>query len=68
MISTSLIHFFRMNNSQDDITACDYMVIGGGTSGAVAARRLAGGKNQYNVCLIEAGPRCVLESNVVLFE
>lgn len=37
----------------------DYVVIGGGTSGAVAARRLAEGNERYSVCLLEAGPRFV---------
>ncbi|CAF5014816.1 unnamed protein product, partial [Rotaria sp. Silwood1] len=45
-----------MANIKDDITIYDYIIIGGGTSGAVAARRLAEGKDHYNVCVIEAGP------------
>jgi choline dehydrogenase-like flavoprotein len=34
----------------------DYIVIGGGTSGAVVARRLAEANANYSVCLLEAGP------------
>ncbi|CAF4558074.1 unnamed protein product, partial [Rotaria sp. Silwood2] len=34
----------------------DYVVIGGGTSGAVVARRLAEGDTNSTVCLLEAGP------------
>ncbi|CAF2792191.1 unnamed protein product [Rotaria sp. Silwood2] len=45
-----------MTSIKDDITIYDYIIIGGGTSGAVAARRLAEGKDHYNVCLIETGP------------
>jgi choline dehydrogenase-like flavoprotein len=56
-----------MANTKDDITIHDYIIIGGGTSGTVAARRLAEGKDHYNVCLIEAGPRFVLLYTVLLF-
>ena len=35
----------------------DYIVIGGGTSGAVIARRLADAKANFTVCLLEAGSR-----------
>ncbi|CAF1107009.1 unnamed protein product [Rotaria sp. Silwood1] len=45
-----------MANIKDDLDIYDYIVIGGGTSGAVAARRLAEGKDHYSVCLLEAGP------------
>ena len=37
----------------------DYIVIGGGTSGAVVARRLAEAPANYRVCLLEAGSRSV---------
>ena len=57
-----------MTQSQDYILAYDYIVIGGGTSGAVAARRLAESKDQYSVCLIEAGPRFVLDYKDLFFE
>ncbi|UJR34443.1 hypothetical protein I4U23_021850 [Adineta vaga] len=45
-----------MTHAQDNISTYDYIVIGGGTSGSVVARRLAEGENHYNVCLLEAGP------------
>lgn len=41
----------------------DYIVIGGGTSGAVVARRLAEAPANYRVCLLEAGPRLVYFSD-----
>ncbi len=56
-----------MANMKDDITIYDYIIIGGGTSGTVAARRLAEGKDHYNVCLLEAGPRFVLLYTAFLF-
>ena len=43
--------------SDDDIY--DYVIIGGGTSGAVVARRLAEAEVNYRVCLLEAGPSFV---------
>ena len=49
-----------MTDTMYDIDTYDYIIIGGGTSGAVAARRIAEGNDQYNVCLLEAGPRFVL--------
>ncbi|CAF2712094.1 unnamed protein product [Rotaria sp. Silwood2] len=45
-----------MAHITENIVTYDYVVIGGGTSGAVAARRLAEGDTNSNVCLIEAGP------------
>jgi len=45
-----------IKNNTDDY---DYIVIGGGTSGAVVARRLAEAEANYSVCLLEAGPRLV---------
>ncbi|CAF0944459.1 unnamed protein product [Rotaria sp. Silwood1] len=45
-----------MTQEKDDIITYDYIVIGGGTSGAVAARRLAEGDTNSSVCLLEAGP------------
>lgn len=57
-----------MTHSSEDMTTYDYIVIGGGTSGAVAARRLAEGKDQYTVCLIEAGPRFLLAYINLLLE
>ncbi len=44
----------------------DYIVIGGGTSGAVAARRLAEAEANYSVCLLEAGPRLVYLNLIVI--
>ncbi|CAF4989956.1 unnamed protein product, partial [Rotaria sp. Silwood1] len=45
-----------MAHSKDDAVTYDYIVIGGGTSGAVAARRLAERSATFSVCLLEAGP------------
>ncbi len=45
-----------IKNNTDDY---DHIVIGGGTSGAVVARRLAEAAANYSVCLLEAGPRLV---------
>jgi choline dehydrogenase-like flavoprotein len=56
-----------MANTKDDVAVYDYIIIGGGTSGAVTARRLAEGKDHYNVCLIEAGPRFVILYTALLF-
>lgn len=43
----------HLNNSDN----YDYIIIGGGTSGAVVARRLAEAQANYSVCLLEAGPK-----------
>ena len=56
-----------MANTKDDVAVYDYIIIGGGTSGAVAARRLTEGKDHYSVCLIEAGPRFVILYIALLF-
>ena len=53
-----------MADTKDDIAVYDYIIIGGGTSGAVAARRLAEGAMCYSVCLLEAGPRFVIPYSV----
>ncbi|CAF2123070.1 unnamed protein product [Rotaria magnacalcarata] len=45
-----------MAHTNDNIDTYDYIIIGGGTSGAVAARRLAEGNTNLSVCLLEAGP------------
>ncbi|UJR07718.1 hypothetical protein I4U23_012003 [Adineta vaga] len=42
----------QVNGSSNEY---DYIVIGGGTSGAVIARRLADAKANFTVCLLEAG-------------
>ena len=51
--------FAEMTHNKDDIIEYDYIVIGGGTSGAVVARRLAETNDNYSVCLLEAGPKLV---------
>lgn len=48
-----------MADNIDNVAVYDYIVIGGGTSGSVAARRLAETEHHYSVCLLEAGPRFV---------
>ncbi|CAF4032596.1 unnamed protein product [Rotaria sp. Silwood2] len=45
-----------MAHMNEKIFTYDYVVIGGGTSGAVAARRLAEGDTNSSVYLLEAGP------------
>jgi choline dehydrogenase-like flavoprotein len=55
-----------MAHTDDDVATYDYIVIGGGTSGSVAARRLAEGEAHYSVCLLEAGPRFALSYSLVL--
>ena len=52
-----LCSFFRMTNESDN--TYDYIVIGGGTSGLVAVRRLAESEGNFSVCLLEVGPRFV---------
>ena len=42
---------------KSSIDTYDFIIIGGGTSGAVVARRLAEAEANYSVCLLEAGPR-----------
>lgn len=44
----------------------DYVVVGGGTSGPVVARRLADGDPTAKVLLLEAGPTLVLLVHRVL--
>ena len=43
----------------DDVSTYDYITIGGGASGAIAARRLAENNANFSICLLEAGPRYV---------
>jgi choline dehydrogenase-like flavoprotein len=50
----------------DNIDNYDYIVIGGGTSGAVVARRLAEAQANYSVCLLEAGPRLVCLNFIII--
>ncbi|CAF3553534.1 unnamed protein product [Rotaria sp. Silwood1] len=45
-----------MTQAVDDVSIYDYIIIGGETSGAVAARRLAENHINFSVCLLEAGP------------
>ncbi|CAF4474195.1 unnamed protein product, partial [Rotaria magnacalcarata] len=45
-----------MASTNDNVATYDYIIIGGGTSGAVVARRLAEGNTNATVCLLEAGP------------
>ena len=49
-----------MTSVEDHVSTYDYVVIGGGTSGSVVARRLAESEKHYSVCLLEAGPRFVV--------
>lgn len=49
-----------------DIDIYDYVIIGGGTSGAVIARRLAEAEANYSVCLLEAGLRLVYLYSIVI--
>ena len=39
----------------DNITAFDYLIVGGGTAGSLIARRLADNPS-VTVCIIEGGP------------
>ena len=55
-----------MVHSKNDINEYDYIVVGGGTSGAVVARRLAETNDNYSVCLLEAGPRLVLLNYILI--
>ncbi len=51
----------------DDVSTFEYIIIGGGTSGAVAARRLAEANANFSVCLLEAGPRYVYLHKLLFF-
>lgn len=57
-----------MANVSDTDDTYDYVIIGGGTSGAVVARRLAEVEANYSVCLLEAGPRLVYLSCIIVSE
>ncbi len=48
-----------MSEIKDHSNDYDYIIIGGGTSGAVVARRIAEAEANYSVCLLEAGSRSV---------
>lgn len=48
-----------MKTMNDDVCTFDFVIVGGGTSGAVVARRLAESKENYSICLVEAGPTYV---------
>lgn len=48
-----------MSQTYDNVTTYDYVIIGGGTSGLVVARRLAEADTNSSVCLLEAGSRFV---------
>ncbi|CAF1509342.1 unnamed protein product [Rotaria sp. Silwood1] len=45
-----------MAQMTDDISTYDYIIIGGGNSGAVVARRLAESNINFSVCVLEVGP------------
>ncbi|CAF3584287.1 unnamed protein product [Rotaria sp. Silwood1] len=45
-----------MAQTTDDVSTYDYIIIGGGTTGIVAARRLAENNANFSVCILEAGP------------
>jgi choline dehydrogenase-like flavoprotein len=48
-----------MAHTNGNVTTYDFVIIGGGTSGPAAARRLAERDANCTVCLLEAGPRFV---------
>jgi choline dehydrogenase-like flavoprotein len=59
-----------MSGTNDNTLTYDYIIIGAGTSGSVAARRMEEGNINFTVCLLEADPRfiCLLLFSFVIID